>query len=53
MVLENGAEMRQYAGMLGAVGVGMGAFGAHALKSTLEARGTGQSWRTAVLYQLV
>jgi uncharacterized membrane protein YgdD (TMEM256/DUF423 family) len=39
--------------MLGFTGVGLGAFGAHALKSTLLARGTTDSWRTAVTYQLV
>ena len=31
----------------------MGAFGAHALKKTLESRGTLQSWQTAVQYQLI
>lgn len=44
---------RSYAAMLGFTGVGLGAFGAHALKSTLLARGTTDSWRTAVTYQLV
>ena len=30
--------------------VALGAFGAHALKSTLELRGTLNTWHTAVLY---
>jgi uncharacterized membrane protein YgdD (TMEM256/DUF423 family) len=30
----------------------MGAFGAHALKKTLLERGTAESWRTAVTYQV-
>ena len=38
---------------MGLVGVGAGAFGAHALKATLAKRGTGDSWRTAVMYQLL
>lgn len=32
--------------------VGLGAFGAHALKGTLEANGTIEVWKTAVLYHL-
>jgi uncharacterized membrane protein YgdD (TMEM256/DUF423 family) len=39
--------------MLGASGVAFGAFGAHALKATLTKRGTMDSWRTAVMYQLI
>lgn len=31
----------------------LGAFGAHALKEKLEAAGTAEAWRTAVLYQMV
>jgi uncharacterized membrane protein YgdD (TMEM256/DUF423 family) len=31
----------------------LGAFGAHALRSTLETRGTLQTWHTAVLYHFV
>lgn len=31
----------------------MGAFGAHALKETLEAAGTVSTWKTAVLYHLL
>lgn len=44
---------RSCAAFLGFTGVGLGAFGAHALKSTLLARGTTDSWRTAVTYQLL
>ncbi len=32
--------------------VALGAFGAHALKSILEANGTLEAWKTAVLYHL-
>lgn len=41
------------AGLLGFLGVALGAFGAHALKATLLANGQLDSWKTAVLYQLV
>lgn len=41
------------AGLLGFLGVALGAFGAHALKATLVANGQLDSWKTAVLYQLV
>ncbi len=41
------------AGVLGFVGVALGAFGAHALKETLIARSTLEVWQTAVLYHLV
>lgn len=34
------------------VGVGLGAFGAHALKEMLEAAGRVDAWHTAVNYQL-
>ena len=33
--------------------VASGAFGAHALKSTLELRGTLHAWHTAVLYHFI
>ncbi len=42
-----------FAAIAGAVGVALGAFGAHGLKSILTARGTLHAWETAVLYQLV
>lgn len=32
--------------------VALGAFGAHALKNTLQANGTADAWHTAVLYHL-
>ena len=41
------------AGRLGFTGVALGAFGAHALKEILTARGSIQTWQTAVLYHLV
>jgi uncharacterized membrane protein YgdD (TMEM256/DUF423 family) len=40
------------AGIFGAVGVGLGAFGAHALRGTLTELGTRDRWETAVFYQL-
>ena len=40
------------AGLLGATGVALGAFGAHALHAALLARGTLATWETAVHYQL-
>ena len=39
------------AGLFGLTGVALGAFGAHALKDSLTARGTLPIWQTAVLYQ--
>ena len=41
------------AGLLGFLGVALGAFGAHALKPTLLANGQLESWKTAVLYQMI
>lgn len=41
------------AGIFGALGVMLGAFGAHALKDTLETAGRVDVWETAVLYHLV
>jgi uncharacterized membrane protein YgdD (TMEM256/DUF423 family) len=43
----------QYASLLGASGIAAGAFGAHALKATLEKRNAVGYWNTAVLYHLV
>jgi uncharacterized membrane protein YgdD (TMEM256/DUF423 family) len=40
------------AGVLGLTGVAMGAFGAHALKSTLLERGMMQAWETGSRYHL-
>jgi uncharacterized membrane protein YgdD (TMEM256/DUF423 family) len=42
-----------WAGALGASGVILGALGAHALKASLAAAGTRDSWDTAVTFQLV
>jgi uncharacterized membrane protein YgdD (TMEM256/DUF423 family) len=42
-----------WAGALGATGVLLGAFGAHALRPTLEASGLRDVWETASRYQLV
>jgi uncharacterized membrane protein YgdD (TMEM256/DUF423 family) len=41
------------AGLLGLLGVALGAFGAHALKDTLAAGGHTGTWQTAVLYHLI
>ncbi|CAN5616699.1 DUF423 domain-containing protein [soil metagenome] len=41
------------AGLLGLLGVALGAFGAHALESTLVARHMTGIWHTAVLYHLI
>jgi uncharacterized membrane protein YgdD (TMEM256/DUF423 family) len=41
------------AGVLGFVGVGLGAFGAHGLRDVLERHGRVGTWETAVLYHLL
>lgn len=41
------------AAVLGFLGVALGAFGAHGLKAALEAQGSTETWKTAVLYHLV
>jgi uncharacterized membrane protein YgdD (TMEM256/DUF423 family) len=41
------------AALLCVLAVGFGAFGAHALKSTLEANGLADAWKTAVLYHFL
>jgi len=41
------------AGILGAIGVGLGAFGAHALQEILQERGMSNAWETAVHYHLL
>jgi uncharacterized membrane protein YgdD (TMEM256/DUF423 family) len=43
----------QIAGVLGFLGVALGAFGAHQLASLLAANQTSSIWQTAVLYHLV
>jgi len=40
------------AGLLGLLGVGLGAFGAHGLKQLLADHGGTAAWQTAVLYHL-
>ncbi len=41
------------AAISGVIGVALGAFGAHALKDDLLARGTASAWETAVRYHLL
>jgi uncharacterized membrane protein YgdD (TMEM256/DUF423 family) len=41
------------AGVLGFLGVALGAFGAHGLKNTLTVNDTASIWQTAVLYHLL
>lgn len=43
--------MIQAGGILGALAVALGAFGAHALKGMLEASGRSETFETAVKYQ--
>lgn len=45
--------MKTAAGILGLSGVALGAFGAHALKNRLSARGMTEAWSTAVQYHLI
>jgi uncharacterized membrane protein YgdD (TMEM256/DUF423 family) len=49
----NGESAIRFGAALGFIGVALGAFGAHGLKTLLEAKGTLAVWETAVLYQLV
>ena len=46
-------KARTAAAILGATGVALGAFGAHALKAMLEANDRIDTWETAVFYHLV
>jgi uncharacterized membrane protein YgdD (TMEM256/DUF423 family) len=41
------------AGLFGATGVALGAFGAHGLQAMLIERGTTQAWESAARYQLI
>ncbi len=43
----------QFAAVFGFLGVALGAFGAHGLKTVLAANDTTAIWQTAVLYHLV
>jgi len=49
----SGARMRAIAGLCGFAAVALGAFGAHALRPTLEVLATAETWSTASLYHLV
>jgi len=50
---DNGGKLlRIIASVMGASGVSMGAFGAHALKDFLDQKGTTAMWQTATIYQL-
>lgn len=52
--MDGSDPLRTAASLLGASGVALGAFGAHALKSRLAAKpGADTNWRTAVTYQLL
>lgn len=54
MVNETSETLRKLAAALGASGVGLGAFGAHALKGYLSKKPQGSdNWKTAVSYQLL
>ena len=46
-------KARTAAAILGATGVALGAFGAHALKAMLEANDRTDTWETAVFYHLI
>jgi len=43
----------QIAGIMGFLGVALGAFGAHGLKNLLATNDTAAIWQTAVLYHLI
>lgn len=43
----------QVAGVMGLLGVALGAFGAHGLKNILATNDTAAIWQTAVLYHLI
>ena len=46
-------KIRIISGLLGLTGVTLGAFGAHALKDTLIARGMSDVWEKGVFYHLI
>ena len=48
----NADVLRTLAATMGVSGVGLGAFGAHALKGILTKHGTVAMWQTGTLYQL-
>ena len=49
---DSGLKLR-IAALTGLLGVGLGAFGAHALKEYLDEGGYMETWQTAVLYHLI
>ena len=49
----NDRNVLRAAGVFGAIGVGLGAVGAHGLKEILLARGIISIWETAARYQLI
>jgi len=46
-------QIQIFCGIAGAIGVGLGAFGAHALEKMLEATGRTDTWDTATYYLFV
>ncbi len=46
-------KLSQWGAAIGALGVALGAFGAHGLEARLEASGRMETWETAVFYHLV
>ncbi len=53
MTLHTPSRRLLAAGIFGFTGVALGAFGAHALASSLALRGMTEVWKTAVLYHLI
>lgn len=51
--MDKGELIQMVAASMGALGVAAGAFGAHALRSRLEASGRAGTWDTAVRYHLI
>lgn len=49
----NSTTATRIAAALGFLAVALGAFGAHGLKTTLEANGTADIWEKAVLYHFI
>lgn len=49
----NDRNVLRAAGLFGAIGVGLGAFGAHGLREVLSARGMVDTWETATRYHLI
>jgi uncharacterized membrane protein YgdD (TMEM256/DUF423 family) len=49
----NTSLLTKIAALLGAMAVGLGAFGAHGLKTLLENNGTAQIWEKAVFYHFI